>query len=119
MGKIVTILGGCLVAAAGVSYGVYSHYEGGCAGHAAACAKQVVVTDCCTESAGTCPLSAETPVSAEGSCPLAAGASCCESSKAAALVKASAPSCCEEGGPCCDSGLAAVAGGAAAFAGKK
>lgn len=118
MGKIVTILGGCLVAAGGAGYGMYTYHHGGDLSHGCG-AKVSAPAACCDESAG-CPLAVGASAGDEASCcPLAAAL------KATSPVSASADDgCCSSAAAKCpapagsDAGLQAVAGTALAAGGK-
>ncbi|MBX9581531.1 MAG: hypothetical protein K2X87_14620 [Gemmataceae bacterium] len=115
MGKLITILGGCLVVAGGLAYGVYTHHHG--CPLAGNCSAPAAVADCCDEAA--CPYSAVgTSAGTNDGCPLSgAGTSCCPATKAqvvAATCPADGDGCCESAG----AGLQAVAGAALSAGGK-
>ncbi|MBX9622558.1 MAG: hypothetical protein K2X82_01970 [Gemmataceae bacterium] len=120
MGKIITILGGCLVAAGGVGYGVYTYHHGGGCPLSGCGAKVSATAPCCAEP-DACPLAVGTSAGDEGGCcPLAAAA------KATSPVSASAgdDGCCDLTATKCPApaasgaGLQAVAGTALAAGGK-
>lgn len=116
MGKLITILGGCLVVAGGVSYGLYAYSD--CDGSGPTCPGHVAVSAECCEEAAT-PYQVGTSAGDEG-CPLAAAArATCPSSTSAS---AEGESCCPLAGAqpvaASGAGLQAVGGAALAAGGK-
>lgn len=113
MGKLITILGGCVVVAGGISYGLYTSHHGCPFSGPAVCPHAATVeSDCCEHSARP----VNTSAGDEGGCPLAAAAK----ATCPAGTSAGDDGCCEHAALACnkDAGLTAVAGAALSAGGK-
>lgn len=111
MGKLITILGGCLVVGGGISYGLYTSHYGCPLSGPAACPHAVAVeSDCCNHDTQPVNTSA-----GDDGCPFAAAAKAtCPGS-----TSAGGEDCCAASGKCpSNAGLTAVAGAALSAAGK-